>query len=65
METKAQFIERIAQETLFIPTLAVRGRDSLDFHEVSVGSVADALEEAFNAGMMAAQGHLALALARG
>lgn len=58
METKAEIIERIAQETLFIPTLVRRGRDSLDFHDVSVGSVADALEEAFNAGMMLAQGHL-------
>jgi len=34
-----------------IETLEVRGRDSLDFHDVSVGCLRRALEDAFVAGM--------------
>ena len=34
-----------------IETLEVRGRDSLDFHDVSVGCLRRALEDAFIAGM--------------
>lgn len=34
-----------------IKTLEVRGSDSLDFHDVGVGSLCRALEDAFIAGM--------------
>jgi len=41
----------IAQEHLGIPTLEVRNSDSLDFHEVSVWGVKNALTFAYNAGV--------------
>ena len=34
-----------------VETLEVRNSDSLDFHDVYVGSIKDALENAFLAGM--------------
>ena len=36
-----------------VETLEVRNSDSLDFHDVYVGSIKDALEHAFFAGMAA------------
>ena len=36
-----------------VETLEVRNSDSLDFHDVYVGSIRDALEHAFTAGMVA------------
>jgi hypothetical protein len=36
-----------------VETLEVRNSDSLDFHDVHVGSMKDALEHAFFAGMAA------------
>ena len=42
----------IAQKNIpGIETLEVRGSDSLDFHDVGVGSLRRALEDAFIAGM--------------
>ena len=41
----------IAQHHLRIETLESRCRDSLDFHEVSVLELRDALEAAYNAGI--------------
>ena len=42
----------IAQKNIpGIETLELRGRDSLDFHDVSVGCLRRALEDAFIAGM--------------
>lgn len=52
---KNLLIERIARETLGIPTLRTQNSDGLDFHDLPVWVLADALEEAFNAGLMAAQ----------
>ena len=49
-----QTIDRIARDILGIQTLEYRGRDSLDFHDVSVGSVQDALAAAYQAGQKAA-----------
>jgi hypothetical protein len=40
----------IALRELQIPTLETRGRDRLDFHEVSVFSLAEALTAAYEAG---------------
>ena len=43
-------LTRIAQQHLRIETLESRRRDSLDFHEVSVLELRDALEAAYRAG---------------
>ena len=43
-------LTQIAQRILRIETLESRHRDSLDFHEVSVLELRDALEAAYNAG---------------
>ena len=43
-------LETIAREELRIPTLKPRGRDALDFHDVGVLSVKDALARAYAAG---------------
>lgn len=45
-----EFLEGIAKRKLRIPTLKVRGLDRLDFHDVGVASLKDALREAFLAG---------------
>ena len=42
--------ETIAREVLNIPTLATRGRDALDFHDVGVVSLKRALTRAYAAG---------------
>ena len=41
----------IAQKHLGIETLETRRSDSLDFHDVAVWCLRDALEAAFNAGI--------------
>jgi hypothetical protein len=48
-------LTRIAQTHLGIETLEERRSDSLDFHEVGVWSVKDALQAAFEAGQAAAR----------
>jgi hypothetical protein len=42
--------ERIARERADIRTLRTRGRDSLDFHDVSVWALLDMMQAAYNAG---------------
>lgn len=49
-------IAAIAKEKLGIQTLETRGRDSLDFHDVGVLSLKDALKAAFDAGRNSVQG---------
>ena len=44
-------LQQIAREKLFIETLETRHSDSLDFHDVSVWCLKDALEAAFRDGM--------------
>jgi hypothetical protein len=44
-------LTRIAQQHLRIETLESRHHDSLDFHEVSVLELRDALEAAYRAGI--------------
>ena len=44
-------LARIAQTKLRIETLETRGSDRLDFHDVSVESLREALEAAYNAGI--------------
>ncbi|MDO3530837.1 hypothetical protein Q3O93_02765 [Ralstonia pseudosolanacearum] len=48
-------IERIARDILRIETLETRKSDSLDFHDVAVWSIKDALEAAHRAGQEAAR----------
>ncbi|MEQ1616369.1 MAG: hypothetical protein ABL904_26760 [Hyphomicrobiaceae bacterium] len=43
-------LETIAREELAIPTLATRGGDALDFHDVGVVSLKRALRRAYVAG---------------
>lgn len=43
-------LETIAREELAIPTLATRGRDALDFHDVGVVSLKRALRRSYVAG---------------
>ena len=45
----------IAQRRFFIETLETRNRDRLDFHDVAVWAIRDALEEAFEAGRRSAE----------
>ena len=44
-------LTQIAQQHLGIETLETRKSDSLDFHDVAVWCLRDALEAAFNAGV--------------
>ncbi len=49
-----QALLKIAGEKLRVPTLETRGSDRLDFHEVSVWSILEALEEAYKLGVVTA-----------
>jgi hypothetical protein len=44
-------LTQIAQQHLRIETLETRKSDSLDFHDVAVWCLRDALEAAYNAGV--------------
>ena len=55
-------VTAIAQDVLHIPTLEVRGRDALDFHEVGVRSLERALVRAYQSGQSEAIETLELAL---
>lgn len=46
-------LEKIAQDVLGIETLERRWSDSLDFREVSVGGLEEALKRAYEAGKAA------------
>ena len=50
-----QQLEAIARTILDIPTLETRRSDRLDFHEVSVWCLKEALEAAYQAGREAAR----------
>ena len=45
----------IAQRQFFVETLETPNRDRLDFHDVAVWAIRDALEEAFEAGRRSAE----------
>jgi hypothetical protein len=53
-DARDALILEIAQRRFFIETLQTRNRDRLDFHDVAVWAIRDALEEAFKAGRRAA-----------
>lgn len=46
-----ELLTRIARRKLNIDSLKPQGSDRLDFHEVSVESLRDALEAAYKAGL--------------
>ena len=52
-DPRAAVIDKLAALYLGVETLEVRGRDSLDFHDLSVTSIRRALEEAYEAGRRA------------
>lgn len=54
-QTLDALLTRIAQEHLLIDTLETQNSDSLDFHDVSVWGVREALIAAYQAGLAAAQ----------
>ena len=47
-------IQEIAQRRFFLDTLETRNSDRLDFHDVAVWAIHDALAEAYEAGRRAA-----------
>lgn len=50
-KTKKEIIlEQIAKEVMEIETLETRNSDSLDFHDISVWSLKEMLEKAYEAG---------------
>jgi hypothetical protein len=51
MNKLEQLLTQIAQSKLGIETLETRKSDGLDFHDVAVWCLRDALEAAFNAGV--------------
>jgi hypothetical protein len=50
MDTRDETIKSIARSILGLETLQLRGRDRLDFHDLSVSRIKRALEAAFEAG---------------
>ena len=51
MSQLENLLTQIAQQHLRIETLETRKSDGLDFHDVAVWCLRDALEAAFNAGV--------------
>ena len=45
-----QLLTKIAKKHLNLETLETRNSDSLDFHDVAVWAIKDALQEAYEAG---------------
>ena len=54
-KTLERLLNQIAAEHLYIDTLAARNSDRLDFHEVSVWGLKEALQAAFTAGQQSKQ----------
>ena len=54
-KTLERLLNQIAAKHLHIDTLATRNRDRLDFHEVSVWGLKEALQAAFTAGQQSKQ----------
>jgi hypothetical protein len=51
--SRDQLLQRIAAEHLFVETLETRNSDRLDFYDVSVWGIRQALIDAFEAGRLA------------
>lgn len=52
-----ELYEKIAKEVLFIDTLETRNRDSLDFPEVAVWCIKQALQMAYEKGLKDGRGN--------
>jgi hypothetical protein len=52
-QDRDQLLQRIAAEHLFVETLETRNSDRLDFYDVSVWGIHQALIDAFEAGRLA------------
>ncbi|MEX2387731.1 MAG: hypothetical protein WD534_07625 [Phycisphaeraceae bacterium] len=50
---REQTVQRIARDVLNVATLETRGRDVLDFHDLAVWQLRQALEQAYEAGRAA------------
>lgn len=50
---KQDIILSIAKKVLRVETLETRKRDSLDFHDIAIWGIKQALEEAYDAGKKA------------
>lgn len=50
-----QVVEKIAKTEFVVETMETRNSDSLDFYDVSIGTIKYALEQAFKAGHAAAK----------
>ena len=55
-EAKTEAIKKIANHYLAIETLETRNSDELDFHDLLIGNIKKALEEAYDAGRQAGEG---------
>lgn len=55
MQTNKAILAEIAKKHLFIDTLDSQRSDRLDFHDLGVWSIEQALEAAFQAGFAAAE----------
>jgi len=55
---RADTILAIAKKLLKLPTLETRRSDRLDFHDLAVWQIQEALEAAYNAGFKAAGGQM-------
>ena len=62
--TRDALILEIAQRRFFLETLETRNSDSLDFHDVAVWAIRDALTDAFEAGRRAGAGAITTATLR-
>jgi hypothetical protein len=47
----APTLEQIARDVLFVETLQIRNQDRLDFHDVAVWQIREALERAYAEGL--------------
>ena len=52
-QAREQLLQRIAAEHLFVETLETRNSDRLDFYDVSVWGIRQALIDAYEAGRLA------------
>ena len=50
-EQNDQLLTEIAKKHLSLETLETRNSDSLDFHDMAVWAIKDALQEAYEAGL--------------
>jgi len=48
--TRNESVERIGKQTLGLPTMKTRNSDGLDFHDLSVWQIREALNQAYDDG---------------